>query len=191
MKHDPDAKLPYCSYARGLAYARSGNIEAAKTDFQACLPEMIRTLRIPSGGKMFEYAENTMVRYGKGKLSDEEMVIKMINRLRLISGQDFGYDSAGTPEQKEAPSPPGSSGSVTAAQSGSRRTQCSFRSPPPRTPDTVEDGCSERIEDNSAGPPVVRPCYYSEGDWEKNAMSRRASSVRRETDSLHIRSSVR
>jgi hypothetical protein len=43
-----------------------------------------------------------MVRYGKGKLSDEEMVIKMINRLRLISGQDFGYDSAGTPEQKEA-----------------------------------------------------------------------------------------
>lgn len=101
-KHDSNAKLPYCSYARGLAYARSGNIEAAKTDFQACLPEMIRTLRIPSGGKMFEYAEDTMVRYGKGRLSDEEMVIKMINRLRLISGQDFGYDSAGTPEQKEA-----------------------------------------------------------------------------------------
>jgi tetratricopeptide (TPR) repeat protein len=97
-----DAKLSYCSYARGLAYARSGNLAVAQADFQACLPDMIRTLRTPSGGQMFEYAENTMVRYGKGKLSDEAMVIKMINRLRLISGQNFGYDPAGTPEQKEA-----------------------------------------------------------------------------------------
>jgi hypothetical protein len=101
-QHGSDAKLSYCSYARGLAYARSGNRAAAEADFQACLPDMIRTLRIPSGGQMFEYAENTMVRYGKGKLSDEAMVIKMVNRLRLISGQNFGYDPAGTPEQKEA-----------------------------------------------------------------------------------------
>ncbi len=100
-KHDPKSKLPYCNYARGLAYARSGNLEAAKADFQACLPEMIRTLRIPSGGGMFEYAENTMVRYGQGKLSDEEMVVKMINRLRLITGQNFGYDPTLTNEQNE------------------------------------------------------------------------------------------
>jgi hypothetical protein len=30
------------------------------------------------------------------------MVVKMINRLRLMSGQNFGYDPNGTPEQNEA-----------------------------------------------------------------------------------------
>ena len=100
-QHDPNSKLPYCNYARGLAYARSGNLEAAAADFQACLPAMMWTLRIPSGGMMFEYAENPLIRYGEYKPSDEEAVIKMVNRLRLISGQNFGYDAAGTPEQKE------------------------------------------------------------------------------------------
>jgi tetratricopeptide (TPR) repeat protein len=101
-KHDPNAKLPYCSYARGLAYAKSGHLAAAKADFQACLPEMIRTLRTPSGGMMFEYAENTMVRYGQGKLSDEAVVVKMVNRLRVLSGQNFGYDPSAPAAQKEA-----------------------------------------------------------------------------------------
>ncbi len=94
--------VPFCNYARGLAYAKSGNLEAAATDFQACLPAMIQTLRIPSGGQMFEYADNPKIRYGQHHPSDQEMVIKMINRLRLISGQNFGYNPDGTPEQKEA-----------------------------------------------------------------------------------------
>jgi tetratricopeptide (TPR) repeat protein len=102
MKHDPNTKLPYCSYARGLAYAMGGNMKVAKTDFQACLPAMIKTLRLPSGGQMFEYAENPMIRYGKYKPSEQEMVIRMVNRLRLITGQNFGYDPNGTPEEKEA-----------------------------------------------------------------------------------------
>ena len=41
---------------------------------------------------MFEYADNPLIRYGKHKPSDPEMVVKMINRLRLITGQNFGYD---------------------------------------------------------------------------------------------------
>jgi tetratricopeptide (TPR) repeat protein len=94
--------LPYCNYARGLAYARLGMQEQAKADLQACLPAMIQTLRIPSGGYMFEYADNPMVRYGKYHPSEQETVVKMVNRLRLITGQSFGYDPAGTPEQKEA-----------------------------------------------------------------------------------------
>jgi len=94
--------LGYCNYARGLAYARLGMTAEAQADLQACLPAMIQTLRIPSGGWMFEYADNPMIRYGKYKPSDEETVVKMINRLRLITGQNFGYGPNGTAEQKEA-----------------------------------------------------------------------------------------
>jgi len=93
--------LPYCNYALGLAQAKSGNLEAAKVNFEACLPAMIQTLRIPSGGKMFEYADNPKIRCGKHKPSDQEMVAKMINRLRIITGQNFGYDPTLTNEQNE------------------------------------------------------------------------------------------
>ena len=63
---------------------------------------MIQTLRIPSGGFFFEYADNPLIRYGKHKPTDQEMVVKMINRLRLITGQNFGYDPSATPAQNEA-----------------------------------------------------------------------------------------
>lgn len=98
----PAWKVPYCRYARGLAYASSGNLEAAEADFQVCLPAMIETLRIPSAGYWFEYADNPTIRLAHYKPSDQEIVLKMINRLRLISGQNFGYDPNGTPEQNEA-----------------------------------------------------------------------------------------
>ncbi|MEN6427128.1 MAG: tetratricopeptide repeat protein [Phycisphaerales bacterium] len=94
--------LPYCNYALGLAQAKGGNLEAATANFQACLPSMIQTLRTPSAGKMFEYADNARIRYGQHKPSDQEMVVKMVNRLRIITGQNFGYDPALTNEQNEA-----------------------------------------------------------------------------------------
>jgi hypothetical protein len=93
---------PYCNYARGLAYARLGQWEQARADWLVCLPMMIRTLRIPSAGYMFEYADSPLVSGGAYTPGDEQIVVKMINRLRLISGQNFGYDPNGTPEQKEA-----------------------------------------------------------------------------------------
>ncbi len=101
-KHVPDWPVPYCSYARGLAYAASGNLEAATTDFQTCLPAMVKVLRNPSAGYTFEYADNPMIRYGQHEPGNEESVVKMVNRLRLISGRNFGYDPDGTPEQNEA-----------------------------------------------------------------------------------------
>ena len=52
--------VPFCHYARGLAYARLGMLDPAKADLQACLPAMIETLRVPSGGLMFEYADNPL-----------------------------------------------------------------------------------------------------------------------------------
>jgi len=93
--------VPFCNYARGLAYAKSGNLEAATADFQVCLPAMIQTLRIPSGGSMFEYADNPLIRYGEYKPGERETVIKMINRLRLITGENFGYDPDAAAEDKE------------------------------------------------------------------------------------------
>jgi tetratricopeptide (TPR) repeat protein len=99
---DTGKPVPFCDYARGLAYARSGNLEAAKADFQTCLPAMIKTLRTPSGGTMFEYADSPLIRYGQYQPGEREIVTKMINRLRLITGQNFGYDPSATAEQNEA-----------------------------------------------------------------------------------------
>jgi tetratricopeptide (TPR) repeat protein len=94
--------IPFCQYARGLAYARLGMLDKATTDLRACLPAMIQTLRIPSGGLFFEYADTPLIRYGKHKPTDSEMVVKMINRLRIISGQNFSYDPSAAPAANEA-----------------------------------------------------------------------------------------
>jgi tetratricopeptide (TPR) repeat protein len=97
-----DKPLNYCNYARGLAYARLAMNDAAEADLQVCLPSMIRTLRIPSSGKMFEYADNPLMRYGKYNPTEQQIVINMINRLRIVSGQNFGYDPDATDQENEA-----------------------------------------------------------------------------------------
>ncbi len=94
--------LPYCQYARGLAYARLGLLDQANADFEACLPAMIRALRTPSGGVLFEYADNPLLPRGRYLPGEVEIVTKMVNRLRRITGQNFGYDPNHTKEQNEA-----------------------------------------------------------------------------------------
>ncbi|UCD51557.1 MAG: tetratricopeptide repeat protein [Phycisphaerales bacterium] len=97
-----DKPLEYCNYARGLAYAHLGMQAEAEADLVVCLPAMVRTLRIPSSGSMFEYAENPLIRYGEYKPTEAEIVAKMVDRLRLITGQNFGYDPEATAEENEA-----------------------------------------------------------------------------------------
>lgn len=92
--------VPYCHYARGLAYARLGKTEAAQADLAWALPAMVRTLRIPSAGAMFEYADDTRVRSGH-RPSEREVLIRMVNRLRVATGQNFGYDPDATAEENE------------------------------------------------------------------------------------------
>jgi tetratricopeptide (TPR) repeat protein len=91
----------YCNYYRGLAYAQLGMYEAAEQDLQICLPGMISVLREPSAAAMFEYADNPLLSYGEYQPSEQQIVINMINRLRIISGQNFGYDPYGTAEDNE------------------------------------------------------------------------------------------
>jgi len=91
----------YCNYYRGLAYAQLGMKEAAEQDLQICLPGMISVLREPSAAVMFEYADNPLLSYGEYQPSEQQIVINMINRLRIISGQNFGYDPNGSAEENE------------------------------------------------------------------------------------------
>ncbi len=92
----------YCNYARALAYAQLDADEAAEEDLRICLPEMVRALRLPSAGFIFEYADDPMVRYGQVKPSEPEIIARMINRLRIVSGRNFGYDPNAEAEANEA-----------------------------------------------------------------------------------------
>ena len=60
---------------------------------------MVDALRNVKGASMFNYADDPLKR-GSG-IAEEKSVAYMIERLRLVTGLDFGYDPAGTPEQKE------------------------------------------------------------------------------------------
>lgn len=81
----------YCYLARGLAYQQMGLGQEAKRDFAVALPVMIDCLRHVKGCKAFDYAEDpTLQTYQK--LSDEQRLSNMINRLRTVTGQDFGSD---------------------------------------------------------------------------------------------------
>jgi hypothetical protein len=75
--------------------------EAAEQDLQTCLPGMFSALREPSAAAMFEYADNPLLSYGEYQPSEQQIVTNMINRLRIISGQNFGYDPYGTAEENE------------------------------------------------------------------------------------------
>jgi hypothetical protein len=91
----------YCNYYRGLAYAQIGMDDVAQQDLQTCLPGMVSTLREPSAAAMFEYADYPLLSYGEYQPSEQQIVINMINRLRIISGQNFGYDPDGSAEGNE------------------------------------------------------------------------------------------
>ncbi|MFB0524394.1 MAG: tetratricopeptide repeat protein, partial [Phycisphaerae bacterium] len=93
--------VPYCNHARGLAYAQLGMHEAATEDLQVCLPWMVRALRERSAALLFEYADNSLLRYGKNKPSERDVVIHMINRLRIITGRNFGYYLEASAEENE------------------------------------------------------------------------------------------
>ena len=89
-----------CHLARGLAYAKKGMESRANNDISKALPSMILALRHIEGTTMFDYADDPRSR-GGNKPNKEQSLAMMINRLRITTGQNFGYDPAATPAQTE------------------------------------------------------------------------------------------
>jgi tetratricopeptide (TPR) repeat protein len=92
---------PYGHYARGLAYAQKGLEDEAEQDLEEALPWMIRALREPTSAAMFEYADDPRLREGRYRPTEEQILARMINRLRVATGQNFGYDLHASAEENE------------------------------------------------------------------------------------------
>ncbi len=90
----------YCHLARGLAYAKKGMLEEADRDVRKALPTMVSGLSRQMDARMFDYADDPTFRDGNMP-TRAQSVAKMINRLRQVTGQNFRYDPAGTPEHNK------------------------------------------------------------------------------------------
>ncbi|MDH4238189.1 MAG: tetratricopeptide repeat protein [Phycisphaerae bacterium] len=93
----------YCNLARGQAYAAKGMKDMARHDLEAALPPMIETLRNIEGATMFDYADDPLYRSlpKEQRPNAQQSLAMMINRLRIITGQNFGYDPDGIAEENE------------------------------------------------------------------------------------------
>jgi tetratricopeptide (TPR) repeat protein len=93
----------YCHLARGQAYAAKGMEDMARHDLEIALPPMIEALRNIEGATMFDYADDPLYRSlpKEKRPTAEQSLAMMINRLRIISGQNFGYDPDGSTEGNE------------------------------------------------------------------------------------------
>jgi outer membrane lipoprotein-sorting protein len=93
----------YCHLARGIAYAAKGMNDMARQDLEVALPVMVEALRNIEGASMFDYADDPLYRSlpkDKRPTAQQSLAV-MINRLRIITGQNFGYDSVATAEENE------------------------------------------------------------------------------------------
>ncbi len=86
----------YIYYARSLAYAAKAMEEPAKKDIAKALPTMILALRNIEAATLFDVADDP-----KGRGTEEQRLIKMIERLRLATSQNFGYDFEASIEDNE------------------------------------------------------------------------------------------
>jgi len=93
----------YCHLARGLAYAAKGMKDMARRDFETALPVMIDALRNIKAATLFDYADDPLYKDlpEDKRPTAEQSLAMMINRLRLITGQNFGYDPNASAEENE------------------------------------------------------------------------------------------
>jgi len=95
--------VPYCCYGRSLAYAQQGEVKMAAKDLAEALPWMIQALREPTAAAMFEYADDPTLRDGGKRPTEKQIIVRMINRLRIATGQNFNYvPDAGVEENEQA-----------------------------------------------------------------------------------------
>ena len=100
-KNDWDAS--YCHLARGLAFQAKDMDEMAQRDMQKALPVMIDALRNVRDAKSFDYADDPLYRSlpKDERPTAEQSLVMMINRLRSVTGQNFGYDPNASTEENE------------------------------------------------------------------------------------------
>lgn len=93
----------YCHLARGMAYAAKGMKDMARLDLEIALPIMIESLRKIEGTGMFDYADDPLYRNlpEEERPTAEQSLAMMINRLRIITGQNFGYNPDLSAEDNE------------------------------------------------------------------------------------------
>jgi tetratricopeptide (TPR) repeat protein len=94
----------YCHLARGFAYQAESMEDMAREDFEVALPVMIDALRTIDGKRMFDRADDPLCRDANYESpSKEQSLAMMINRLRVVTGQNFGYHpEAGSEENEQA-----------------------------------------------------------------------------------------
>ncbi len=98
----------FCLYARGLAFAAAGMQVTANEDLEKVLPTMILALRHIEAVTLFDLADDPL-RCADGFLDEdchegpnkEQNLAMMINRLRVITGQNFGYDPDASAQENE------------------------------------------------------------------------------------------
>jgi len=99
-----DLTIPSYHFARGLAYQAKGMTDMARLDIEKVLPKMILGLRNRKAASTFDLADDPLIcadgmREGcHGMPTTEQSIAMMINRLRIITGQNFGYDPDGSAE---------------------------------------------------------------------------------------------
>jgi hypothetical protein len=97
----------YCHLARGFAYDAKGMEDMADRDLEVALPVMIEALERIEAAGLFDYADDPLLRGGgfhegaRGRPGKEQSLAVMINRLRIITGQNFGYDSNVSAEENK------------------------------------------------------------------------------------------
>ncbi|MHC4432442.1 MAG: hypothetical protein ACYTBS_11440, partial [Planctomycetota bacterium] len=103
MSADSEVVPHYCHLARGLAYATKGMKNMAQQDLNIALPIMIDALRMTEGATLFDYADDPLYRglAESERPSAQQSRAMMVNRLRIVSGQNFGYDPGASAEANE------------------------------------------------------------------------------------------
>jgi len=100
---DDEVVPHYCHLARGLAYAAKGMKNMARQDLDVALPIMIDALRMTEGATLFDYADDPLYRglSESERPSSQQSRAMMVNRLRIMSGQNFGYNPDASAEANE------------------------------------------------------------------------------------------
>ncbi|UCF17555.1 MAG: hypothetical protein JSW59_08845, partial [Phycisphaerales bacterium] len=100
--------IPSYNFTRALAYQAKGMTDMATLDFEKVLPKMILALRNSKVASSFDLADDPLIiadgmREGcHDGPTEEQSIAMMINRLRTITGQNFGYDPNAPKEESEA-----------------------------------------------------------------------------------------